>query len=168
MRIEDHGLGVEPRRGWEVRIRQRVPETPMTGQRVAGPRPEQGPPPRPRPMLHAATVPLPTERADYGSDVTPSLGPEDVFVSLFEFGPEAVGTALFATAGRPLLRPADFSPAQLQRTLPGQSGMQYFFTEGDRAFCLYVVLGSHARRAALVRKAGDILDTLKIDPGARP
>jgi hypothetical protein len=64
--------------------------------------------------------------------------------------------------------PADFSPAQLQRTIPGQSGTQYFFSEGGRAFCLYVVLGSHARRAHLVRKVRDVLDTLDLDAGARP
>jgi hypothetical protein len=85
-------------------------------------------------------------------------------VSLFEFEPEATGTALFSTRGRPRLTPADFAPSQMQRTLPGQSGVQHFFSEQGRAFCLYVVLGSHARRAALVRKANEVLDTLVLDP----
>jgi hypothetical protein len=115
--------------------------------------------------LHAATVPLPEERGDFGSNVTPTLGPDDVFVSLFEYDPTSAGTALFATRGRPRLTPADFRGNQLQRTIPGQSGVQHFYTENGRAFCLYVVLGSHARRATLVRKANAVIETLTVDSG---
>ncbi len=153
MRVRGHGLALDRPPGWEVRIRRR----PADASEPRG---------RPRPVLHAATVPLPEERGDYGSNVTPTLGPEDVFVSLFEFEPEAAGSALFSTRGRPRLTPADFSPSQLQRTIAGQSGVQHFFTDGDRAFCLFVVLGSHARRAPLVRKVNEILDSLDIDTGA--
>ncbi|HVM26820.1 MAG TPA: hypothetical protein VM433_04010 [Mycobacteriales bacterium] len=154
MKLRAHGMAVERKPGWEVRIGRRSAD----GGEPGG---------RPRPVLHAATVPLPETRGDFGGGVTPLLTSDDVFVCLFEYEPEAVGTPLFATKGRPSVRPADFSPAQLQRTIPGQSGMQYFFSEGDRAFCLYVVLGSHARRAALVRKVNDVLATLDLDAGAR-
>jgi hypothetical protein len=152
MKLRAHGLAVERRPGWEVRIRRRA----------ADPAEPDG---RPRPVLHAATVPLPEDRGDYGGGVTPLLGADDVFLCLFEFEPDAVGTALFATRGRPRVRASDFNPAGLQRTIPGQSGVQYFFSENDRAFCLYVVLGSHGRRAHLLPKVQEILATLDIDAG---
>jgi hypothetical protein len=155
MRVQAHGLRVETQSGWEVRIRRRPPDHAEPGARA-------------RPMLHAATVPLPEERGDFGGSVTPALGPDDAFVSLFEYEPEAASTALFTRRGRPRPTPADFSPRQLQRTLPGQSGVQYFFADRGRAFCLYVVLGSHARRASLVRKVNALLDSLEIDAGGRP
>ena len=46
------------------------------------------------------------------------------------------------------LSPDDFSPGVLQRAIRGQAGVQRFFHEPGRAFCLYVVLGSFARRAS--------------------
>ena len=57
-----------------------------------------------------------------------------------------------------------FDPATLRRGIPGQSAHQAFFQESDRAFCLYVVLGSHARRAALVPIANRVLASVRIDP----
>ena len=154
MKVRGHGLAVEGRPGWEVRIRRR----PADGREPGA---------RPRPVLHAATVPLPEERGDFGSSVTPTLLAEDVFVSLFEYEPEAAQTPLFARQGRPRLTAADFRSEQLQRTIPGQSGVQVFFTEQGRAFCLYVVLGSHARRAELVQRANAVIETLDIEAGDR-
>jgi len=153
VKVRAQGIALEPAPGWEVRIRTRP----------ADPAAPEG---RPRAVLHAATVPLPDDRGDFGGGVTPLLGPDDVLVTLFEYEPAASATALFATRGRPTPLPPDFSPRQLQRTIPGQSGRQWFFREGGRAFCLYIVLGSHARRAALVRRAADLLATLDLDPGA--
>ena len=155
MRIRGHGLGIDAPPGWEVRIRRRPADVAEPGG-------------RPRPVLHAATIPLPDGRADYGSDLLPVLGPEDVFIALFEFEPEATRTALFARRGRPRLTARDFDPSQLQRTVPGLSGSLHFFSQDERAFSLYVVLGSHARRAALVPRVNAVLDQLTIDPGAHP
>jgi len=42
---------------------------------------------------------------------------------------------LFRQQGRPQPRPEHFSPRQLQRTIAGQAGVQYFFQENGRAFC---------------------------------
>lgn len=152
MKVRAQGMALEPETGWEVRIRVRPPDPGAPGG-------------TPRAVLHAATVPLPEGRGDFGGGVTATLGPDDVFLSLFEYDPSAAGTALFATRGRPTPMPPDFSPNQLQRTIAGQSGRQWFFREGGRAFCLYVVLGSHARRAALVRRVGTLLATLDLTPG---
>lgn len=152
MKLRGHGMAVDAPPGWEIRIGRRAPD----GQDAAA---------RARPVLHAATVALPEVRGDFGGDVTGRLGADDVFVSLFEYEPEAVSTPLFATRRRPAPSAADFSPAGLQRSIAGQSGRQYFFQESGRAFCLYVVLGSHARRAALVRQVRSVLDTIELSAG---
>jgi hypothetical protein len=85
-----------------------------------------------------------------------------VLITLLEQEPEAAGTPLFRRRGLPRVRPADFSPDSLQRTLAGQSGCQYFFHEADRAFCLYVVLGSHARRVPLCAEANRLIAGIEI------
>ena len=54
----------------------------------------------------------------------------------------------------------------MQRAIAGQAGVQYFFNEGGRAFCLYAVIGSYAQRAALVPKVNAVLATVKIAPSA--
>lgn len=97
-------------------------------------------------LVHAATVALPRERGDFGSGVVTRLGPDDVFLSLFEYDREAAGTPLFASRGMPVPRPSDFDPSAMQRVRPGMSGGQWFFTVSGRAWCLFAVLGSHARR----------------------
>lgn len=147
--MKAYGLAVAPPRGWDVRIARR-PDGPF-GERS-------------RPVLHACTRSMPEERGDYGSGAVDLLTRDDVFVSLLEFGPESVGKPLFARQGRPDPLPLrSFSPTRLQRTLPGQSGLQIFFTDNDRAFCLYVVLGDHSRRVDLVPRADQLVASLAID-----
>ena len=114
-------------------------------------------------VAHASNFPLPAYTADFGGGAVEQMGSEDVFVALVEFGPESVGSALFSRSGMPRLEPAMFHPATLQRTLKGQSGTQVFFNSRGRAFCLYVVLGSHRQRHRLVPTAQAVLDRLTID-----
>jgi hypothetical protein len=119
------------------------------------------------PVAQFATFPLPDDTGDFGSGAVSVMGPGDVFATLFEYGPESVGTALFARQGRPpVLTTADFSPTVLRRGIPGQSGTQWFFTEGGRPFSFYAVLGSHARRASLVPRVNDILGSFGVSQGA--
>ena len=132
MRLEHAGVAVDLPPGWEARARTQPPS-------AAGGRGNL--------LLHAATVPLPAARGDFGSGVVELLGPDDVFVSLFEYDEADAKRALFAAQGLPTVRPADFSTAVLQRTQLGHSGAQLFFTAAGRPFCLHVVLGSHSRRA---------------------
>ncbi len=167
MRLRRHGLSVDAPAGWDVRISRRPAGGGFSAASVragaaAADLPEAL---TSNPVLHAATIPLPEERGDFGGGVTPLLGDDDVFVSLFEYDGEAAGTPLFAREGLPSVGPADFSPAQLQRTLDGQSGRQWFFTHAGRAFCLYVVLGAHARRALLAPRVREVLASLEIEPG---
>jgi hypothetical protein len=108
-------------------------------------------------------VPLPSGRADYGGGLVETLGAEDVFVSFLEFGPEAAGTPLFSQLqGVPGLTPDLFRPRQLQRTIPGQAGVQRFFTAGGRAFCLYSVIGGIANRVTLTDRANQIIGSFRV------
>ena len=145
MKLQHGGVVVDLPAGWEARARSQ---------------------PGGNLLLHAATVPLPASRGDFGSGVVETLGPDDVFVSLFEYDPADAKRVLFAAQGLPVPRPSDFSTAVLQRTQLGHSGAQFFFTATDRAFCLHVVLGSHGRRAAGAKTVGALLARTRI--GARP
>ena len=119
------------------------------------------------PVAQFATFPLPDDVGDFGSGAVSVMGPGDVFATLFEYGPESLGTALFARQGRPsTLGVADFSPTVLRRGLPGQSGTQWFFTEGGRPFSFYAVLGSHVLRASLVPRVNTLLGSLGVSPAA--
>jgi len=147
MRINRYGLSVEGPPGWEARISRREPQAP---EEVT------------HPVLHGCTRPLPVERGDFGSGVVEHLASEDVFVSLVEFGTDVADQGLFAPQGRPLLRPSDFSPDRIQRNLPNITAAQHFFSEGGRAFCLFVVLGAHSRRMALAPRAERFVTSLRV------
>ena len=58
-------------------------------------------------------------------------------------------------------RPRSSGPTGCQRVVPGRSAAQHFFSEGGRAFCLFTVLGSHARRMALVPRAAQLVGALR-------
>ncbi len=117
------------------------------------------------PVAQFATFPLPDDTGDFGSGAVSVMGHADVFATLFEYGPESLGTALFARQGRPpALTAADFSPTVLRRGIPGQSGTQWFFTEAGRPFSFYAVLGSHALRVALVPRVNALLQALGVSP----
>lgn len=112
--------------------------------------------------LHVASFPLPADMATFGASAVVNMRSDDVMVILVEYGPESANTPLFAHQGIPRLEPRMFSRDNLHLTLPGQSGTQQFFTHRGRAFCLYVVLGSHIDRADLVPRANAIVESLDI------
>lgn len=115
-------------------------------------------------MTHLANVPLPPQREDFGGDVVTTLGSSGILITLFEYGSESANTDLFAGQGIPRpLSTGDFDPHALQVGVPDQTGLQRFFTHRGRAFCLYVVLGSHIDRADLVPQVNAVLQTLAID-----
>jgi hypothetical protein len=151
--MQAHGIAVELPVGFEGRIFKR----PVDG------------PGLPCAVAHLATFALPDEVGDFGSGAVTLMGENDIFVVLFEYGPGSGGTRLFAREGMPrALSTSDFLPYVLRRGLPGQSGTQWFFTEGGRPFTLYIVLGSHARRAALVPRANGLLTGLAVGPQPGP
>jgi hypothetical protein len=86
----------------------------------------------------------------------------DALVVLFDYGQSAVGSALFASEGLPAIDARDFDRDILQKSIPGQSGVQRFFTVSGRAFCLYVVVGSHIDRAEILPGVNQVLETVRI------
>jgi hypothetical protein len=146
--LTSQGLSVTLPSGWEARITRR-PVT-SSGERTF-------------PVLHFASFPLPDHRDDFGGNVTSNMRSSDVFVTLFEYGPESVGQPLFAARGVPRLRADMFAAQRLQRPLRGQVGCQLFFTQGDRAFCLYVVAGSRVSLPQSIARVNTALDALRIE-----
>lgn len=146
-RISAMGLSVAPPSGWEATIYRRIP---AHGEQTF-------------PVVHAATVPLPAERGDYGGGLVELLGPSDVFVSLLEFGPDAAASPLFRPAAAvPGLTPDAFRPRQLQRVIRGQAGAQRFVSVAGRAFCLYAVIGSVANRVTSAARANQLIGALAV------
>jgi hypothetical protein len=144
--IARFGLRVDPPTGWQAVVYRRAPEP---GEVT-------------HPVLHACTRPMPDDRGDFGSGVVDDLGPEDVFVALLEYGTDVADRGLFEKQGMPALAPSQFSPDRMQRQLPGRSASQHFFSTGGRAFCLFTVLGSHARRMATVPRAAELVRSLQV------
>jgi hypothetical protein len=150
-RLSAAGLAVTPPPGWEATIYRRSP----------------GPGEQTFPIVHAATIPLPPDRGDYGGGLVELLGPEDAFVGFLEFGPAAASTALFGRlTAVPALTPDAFRPRQLQRTIAGQGGVQRFFTVSGRAFCLYAVVGSMANRIPLAYRANELIGSFAVEAAA--
>jgi hypothetical protein len=141
-----HGIAVRPPPAWDVRIYRR----------------DAAPGEQTHAILHAGNFGLPRHRGDYGSGAVELMKSHNVFIALFEHEPRAAFTPLFSQSGFPSSRWDDFSPRGLQRTLPGQTGAQYFFNHRSRAFCLYVVLGSHNRRRLLVPEVNRMLSTIVV------
>jgi hypothetical protein len=114
-------------------------------------------------LMHLASFPLPEGRGTFGAGAVDVMTSQDALVVLLEYGPESVGTPLFSAEGIPHpLDPGLFTPNGLQYGRRGQSGLQQFFTHRGRAFCLYVVLGSHIDRVDLVARVNAVLGTLDI------
>ena len=163
MILRAHGLSVDVPRGWDARIFRRTesivtsPATGEWGEAV----PRSG---RTSPVLHLANFALPEGRGDYGSGAVDRMGPGHAFVTLVEFGPESLGSALFSTKGVPKLRSGEFSATTMQRPLPSMGGAQRFFVASGRAFCCYAVVGSLMRRTSLVAAINGALGAVTVDP----
>jgi hypothetical protein len=147
--LSAQGLAVGLPAGWEGRIQKRA----VTAARETT-----------HAVVHLANFALPERRDDFGGGVTTSMRSPDVFVVLFEYGKESVGTPLFAARGVPRVDATMFSSKRMQRPLPGQLGCQRFFTMNGRAFCLYVVAGSRAYLPGIVAEVNAVLAEVEIAP----
>jgi hypothetical protein len=156
MKLAAHGIETELPPGWEGRIGLRTQPTAAT--RAIGHPDEVA-----HPIVHLANFALPEQRGDFGSGAVDLMDERHVLIVLFEYGPECANTALFAHQGMPRkLTPSMFSSSALQRTLPGQAGCQLWFTEGDRAFCCYAVLGRQAAATRVLPQANATLSATRI------
>jgi uncharacterized surface protein with fasciclin (FAS1) repeats len=161
--LDAYGISVSVPPRWEGRVFRR-PRPNETGATSA-----DGDPASPgettNAVVHISTVPLAPGAADFASDAVMQLGEDDALLVLFEYDPSSVQQPLFAARGIPRsLDPDEFSPNALQRSVRGQAGVQRFFQESDRAFCLYVVLGSFARRHQSVSAVNGVLASLQVAP----
>jgi hypothetical protein len=151
--VKSAGIDVSVPQGWDGEIYRREDELSAQSAGAAS-----------HPVVHLGTFPLPPGRGDFGSGAVEIMSSDDLLVVLFEYGRESAGSALFARKGIPQVAASDFGPNNMQRPIAGQSGAQYFFSQSGRAFCLYVVLGAHARRNELVPEVNQVLAGLTIDP----
>ncbi|MGD0313678.1 MAG: hypothetical protein ABSC90_14590 [Acidimicrobiales bacterium] len=151
--LRGHGIAAPLPPGFEGRIFIR----PTVGSEV------------PYPVANFATFALPTQMGDFGGGAVNLMGSTDIFATLFEYGPESLGTPLFARQGMPRsLSADDFRPYLLRRGLTGQSGTQWFFTESGRPFTLYVVLGSHSLRNQLMPRVNELIGGLSVSSSGVP
>jgi hypothetical protein len=158
--LRAHDVGVTLPAGWDGRITVRRDGAPESLRAAGGPQVFTA---QARPVAHFANFALPEERADFGTGAVELMGDQDVLIVLFEYEPESVGQPMFARRGMPRkLAAKDFDPSMLRRGIAGQTGHQSFFQQSGRAFCLYVVLGSDARRTRLLALVNSVLPSIRI------
>lgn len=114
-------------------------------------------------VAHFANFPLPAHRADFGGDVVDLMRSGDAFVVLYEYESGSAERELFAAEGIPTVTVADFDRDNLQNPHPDQSGVQRFFRIGERAFCLFVVVGSHVDRVDVIPQVQAVLASLRVE-----
>jgi hypothetical protein len=147
-KLTRQGLEIELPDGWDGRIYRREVDADAVTRRA----------------LHAANFALPPGLGDYAVGAVETMTSGDVLVVLLEFDPDSAGQGLFANEGLPAgLSAGDFSPSAMPRAIPGRTAAQWFFSLNGRAFCLYVVLGSHAGRADVMPLVNQVVETLKIE-----
>ncbi len=154
-----YGVSTSLPPGWEGRASLPISVRPY----VAVPNSPSSPPEAVRPFFHFGNFPLPPVRGSYGSGAVERMQATDMLVVLVEFSSESLGTALFSPIGLPRqLDPTQFARNALQRILPGQAGFQAFFTEAQRPFSLYVVVGSDGASRNLVPQVNTVLRSISI------
>ena len=119
------------------------------------------------PTLHAATFPLPPSDGEFGSRATQRMPAGGLFLSLTEYrtgeGIEVTG-GLFGNPMPRTLAGEHFSSRSLLQARAGQRGLQRFFSDAGRAFCLYVVVADGAAQGRRLEAVSDVLSSLDIRP----
>lgn len=151
MNVDAPGISLDLPPGWEAEIDQGAGSVEAGMEAVRTPR------------VHVANFALPPDRGDFGSGAVERMIPGDVLICLLEESVGAAGSQLHGHDGMPTVHEQDFSPNSMQRAIAGQSGMQAFFHHGGRAFVLYVVVGSHASRRAVVPTINEVLASITLD-----
>jgi hypothetical protein len=147
-KLTRQGIEIELPDGWDGRIYRREADAGAVT----------------RQALHAANFALPPGLGDYAVGAVERMERGDVLVVLLEFDPDSAGQGLFSAEGLPEhLGAGDFSPTAMPRAVPGRTAAQWFFSVAGRAFCLYVVLGSHQERAEVLPLVNAVVGTLRVD-----
>lgn len=161
-RLDGYGIAIELPSGFEGEISGHPlgpGEEPPAGELTA--MSASGTPTTP-PVAHVATFALPAERGDFGNGAVDLMSTEDIFIALCEYDAASASSPLFEAEGLPRFTVEDFSTSTLHRSFPHHSGCQKFFHVGSRAFCLYVVLGSHNFRGSLVRRVNQVVEQIEL------
>jgi hypothetical protein len=87
-RLTRAGVGVDVPPGWE-------------GDISGGDRRLLGDGAREPTVVQLASFPIPPKRGSFGAGAVEHMNPRDIFITLFEYGPESAGTALFSKPGDP-------------------------------------------------------------------
>lgn len=164
MLIDGGDVAVELPSGWDGRVSRRERTDLPVGnaglELLGAPRREH------LVTVHAANFSLPGNDGDFGTGATSKMPREGVFTTLIEFQPGGglePGVGIYAPQGVPgPLSASDFRPDSMLRALPGQAGVQRFFTVAGRPFCMYAVIGSHRRASALVPQVNFLLGGVRI------
>jgi hypothetical protein len=148
-RLSSHGIAITVPKGWEGRIFV----------------PDLDPPAINLPILHLTDTVLTTERSSYAPELAARAGGTGILVALLEFDNTLADVGLYEPQGLrlPLTRER-FHPKALQFPSRVQEGHQWFFSEGGRAFCLYVVLGTGRGVDRRLAEANRALASLDIRP----
>jgi hypothetical protein len=150
--LSGHGLAIRVPAHWEGRIFV----------------PSLAPPALNLPIVHLTNTALPMERSTYAPELAAQAGSTGALVALVEFESRLADRGLYAPQGLGLpLRRTGFHTRALQVPNPLQEGHQRFFSDGGRAFSLYVVLGSGEGADWRLRVVNDALATLRITPRGR-
>jgi hypothetical protein len=169
MRMEGYGISLELPSGWDARLYSRPLVEPsvlpagLASPLIRTPTARGG-----AATLHFANFTLPAKAGDFGTAATAVMPAGGVFAALVEYqtgqGLEP-GRGLFEAQGIPVpIAPDDLDPHALLRALPGQAGVQRFFSVGDRPFCLYVVVGpASGVRTALSQLNNALLSLAVLD-----
>jgi hypothetical protein len=144
--LEAHGLRLELPGGWSGRVFGR---------------------PGGIATLHAGNFAIPLDDGEFGDRSTSVMPAHASFLALTEYRAGRglqPGKGLFAPPRIPRrLDPTRFTTSGLAHRMPGQVGMQHFFTAARRPFCLYVVIaGSRAARRRQLAAVDHVLGTLQI------
>jgi hypothetical protein len=148
-RLASHGIAIDVLPGWEGRIFV----------------PDLAPPAINLPILHLTDVVLTQERSSYAPELAARAGGSGTLVALLEFDHALANVGLYERKGLhlPLTRER-FHHRALQFPSRVQEGHQRFFSEGGRAFCLYVVLGTGRGVDTRLAQVNRALASLHIRP----
>ena len=116
------------------------------------------------PTIHVASFLLPPSDGDFGTRATGAMRDGGLVLALTEYSvtPAELRRGIFAHRPPERIDAAMLSERTLLRPLPGQRGLQRFFSIVGRAFCLYVVAGRHGERH--LHAANSALASLVVDP----
>jgi hypothetical protein len=142
--IDGYGISVALPAGWDAKLYKKAdhPGTIST------------------PVLKAANFPLPTIDGDFATAAAESMTAGDLLIVLLEYAPDehlTVGEGLFRPAGIPTdIGAKDLDPNCMPQIIDGLAGVQRFFSENGRAFCLYMVFGGLPEILAAQEKGEEV------------